>query len=83
MMIAHIVYQKIERVAWAAAHGDTQEPWRVWVNASVCLFGDDRGAERKLTTGFGCCDSEVKVVCVCTAEDQIKEAHDNSEEAYL
>ena len=45
--------------------------------------GGDRGTKRKRTTGFDCDDSEVKVVRVRTAEDRVKEAHDNNEVADL
>ena len=43
--------------------------------------GGNRGAKRKRTTA--CDDTEVKVVRVRTAEDRIKEAHDNGEVADL
>ena len=45
--------------------------------------GGNRSTKRKRTTGFDCDDSEVKVVRVRTAEDRIKEAHDNNEVADL
>ena len=43
--------------------------------------GGNRGAKRKRTTA--CDDTEVKVVRVRTAEDRIKEAHENGEVADL
>ena len=43
--------------------------------------GGNRGAKRKRTTA--CDDTEVKVMRVRTAEDRIKEAHDNGEVADL
>ena len=51
--------------------------------AASCLGWWRSRSKRKRTTGFDCDDSEVKVVRVRTAEDRVKEAHDNNEVAYL